>query len=548
MKDIAGKMQCLLYGRGIYSYYSDSIDGEYKAHLENVDVYDFLIDPSAGGLDVENANYMGRYGVKKNAYELKQGVKNNSYLKYEVANLLESKGNAGFSSQEETNKQSRRRDQNVWTTQVDIQGEDNYVFWEWYTTHEGKRYYMLLTENGGCAIKVEELTTIFPATKQHPLGAFPFWTYAYVPNLTEFWTPSAFDKVREVIMAQQVSINQSLDNSEQINKPMKIVSVGMIEDIARLKYRKDGIVPVKGEFDVNKAVQILQTPQITAPITMFNLLEGIRERSSGVTSGANGQSNEDKVGIYEGNQANAADRFGLFNKSYSFGYTRFGMLHDEGMRCHLTKKVAIQILGPNGIEEENISKSDIYRKNEDMGISVESSNAELALSENDKKNKLSFLVQEVQNQTINPKKATEMRASIVGFSEDEIKQLMDTSDFADSVIVSEADRDIEALLDGKKIRTNRMATTAYKQRFVDFMLDNEDDMSDMQKERLFMYMETLEPVIITNMMRKVTEKQTMQALIQAQMPPEAPQSAPMGNPEVTDVTAPEMPAEPLAIQ
>ena len=87
IKDIVGKKQAIIYGRAIYSYTADSIDG-YCPHLENVDVYDFLIDPSAGGIDIERANYMGRYGVVKSRSELKDGVKSKLYLKTETNQLL----------------------------------------------------------------------------------------------------------------------------------------------------------------------------------------------------------------------------------------------------------------------------------------------------------------------------------------------------------------------------------------------------------------------------------------------------------------------------
>ena len=72
MKDIAGKKQMVIYGRAIYSYAASSVDG-YQSHLENVDVYDFLWDPSAGGIDLENGRFGGRYGVVKDRSELKGG-------------------------------------------------------------------------------------------------------------------------------------------------------------------------------------------------------------------------------------------------------------------------------------------------------------------------------------------------------------------------------------------------------------------------------------------------------------------------------------------
>jgi len=114
IKDITGKKQAILYGRAIYSYFADSLDG-YKAHLNNIDVYDFLIDPSGGGIELEKAMYMGDYGVVKNRAELKRGIREKVYLKTETQDLLSGVGNSTEQTQEEINKRNRTTDNNTYT-------------------------------------------------------------------------------------------------------------------------------------------------------------------------------------------------------------------------------------------------------------------------------------------------------------------------------------------------------------------------------------------------------------------------------------------------
>ncbi len=524
IKDIAGKKQALIYGRAIYSYYADSYDG-YCPHLENVDVYDFLIDPSAGGIDIEKAMYMGRYGVVKEKWELEKGIKDKMYLRTETTNLIEGNGNATESNQEQTNKQNRTYDQKVWNSQKEIENPNKYIFWQWYTTYKGTRYYLLLNEKGGTAIRVEPLKDVFTS------NLFPFWTWAAFPDLTEFWTPSYCDYVREIFMAQAVSVNQMLDNAEQINKPMKVVNVGAIENLAELKYRREGHIKVKGDFDANKAVQVLQTPSINTPIQVFQMLEGIQEKSSGVTAGAKGVSDEDKVGIYEGNQANAADRFGFLNKSYSFGTKAFAKLWLEGVKEHLIKKVAIDILGPDGLEIQEISRRDLFRKNDDYGVMVEASNADTAMSEVSKRTKLQFLQLQQANPVQNNQKAYELQAQIAGFEEETIRELMDKSEFGDAGLMGEADRDIESILDGKNTPVNQAATTAYKQRFVDFMTDNQENITAEQFARLVSYVEQLQPVIQRNMIRHANDmlmKQQLEMAMQGGMQGQGGQPQPTG--------------------
>lgn len=503
IKDIAGKKQAIIYGRAIYTYFADSIDGVYKPHLENVDVYDFLIDPSAGGIDIERAMYMGNYGVVKTREELKEGVKQGYYYRTETNRLIEGASNATDWNQEEVNKQYRTRDQNIWNAQKEISGSDKFKFWNWVTTYGGKRYYALVEGSTGECIELCLLTDKFES------NLFPYWTWAAFVDLTEFWTPSYCDYIREVLMAQQVSINQMLDNAEQINKPQRAVSVGMIENLAELKYRKDGLIKVKGEFDINKAYQTIITPSINTPIQVFNILESIWRSVSGVTAGDAGNAENNsgtKVGIYEGNQANSADKYGLLNKSYAFGYKKMSKLYEWGVRENLNKKVCIDIIGPEGIEQEEVSRRDIFRKDDEFGVMIESSNAELALSNVDRKNKLQFLSQNGINPIQNAKKAYELQAQIAGFNQEEIRELMDTSEFANSELMAEADKDIESILDGKKIKPNSGATTAYKQRLVDYLTNYMDDMSFTQKDNMVSYIDSLDQIIIRNMSRMAMVK------------------------------------------
>lgn len=509
MKDIAGKKQGIIYGRAIYSYYADSIDGEYQAHLDNVDVYEFLIDPAGGGLDIDRAFNLGRYGVVRTRSQLEAGIKAKRYLKDATTTLIQGSGNSvgSESTREKLNQTNRTYDTNVYTAKKEVSNPDKFVFWEWYTTFydentgETNRYYLLLNESAGEAIRIQKLNEIFPVDKKIGDAMWPFWSWAAFIDLTEFWTPSYCDYVREIFMAEAVSINQMLDNSEAINKPQKVVNVGAIENLAELKYRRDGVIKVKAAFDVQKAVQFVVTPAIDGPIKVFALLDSIQGKASGVTDGAKGVDKGDTLGIYEGNQEAAADRFGLLNKSYSFGYKRFAKLHKYGVNDHLTKKIAVDMMGPDGVQIEMVSRRDIFRKDDDFGIIIEASDAETALSEAEKRNKLTFLDNQnkLPNGTpMNQKKAFEIGAAIAGFNEEDIRQMLDATDFGDATIMSEAERDIERIMDGEKVKPNMAANLSYKQRFVDYMKKNNESISDQQFNALASYVLKLDPIVMGN--------------------------------------------------
>ena len=497
IKDIAGKKQCILYGRAIYSYAASSENG-YQPHLENVDIYDFLVDPDAGGVDLERARYMGRYGVIKDINEMK---KDSSYIKDEVRQLEEGYGNATEMSQEQTNKSNRVYANEHDKSQKNLTTKDKFVFWEWYTTFEGERYYVLITESGGRAIKVCKMTDIFES------NLWPFWTFSAYPDLTEFWTPSPCDYVREIIMAQAVSINQMLDNAERVNRPMKIVDTSAVQNLAELKYRKDGYVKANPGMS-QTSVKIMETPSIETPLKVFDTLEGIKAAASGVTAGAKGVEDTDgRATIYEGNQQNVADRFGLFNKSYSFGYKRFAQLWEHGVREHLTKKIAVDIIGPEGISVQDISRRDIFRKNDEFAVMTEQSNAELALSEQKKRSLGAYYSALLGLQgVVNIKTVVERLGSVAGEEKDVIRQLLDVDNHGTAHVMSEAERDIESIIDGKRIAPNRLANAAYKQRFVHYMMDHEEDMDLDTQERMLQYIESLGPIIVSNTNRAAMDQ------------------------------------------
>lgn len=509
IKDLVGKKQAIIYGRAIYSYYADSVNG-YRAHLDNVDVYDFLIDPSAGGIDIERAMYLGNYGVVKTRQEIKAGIKSGIYLRTEANELLGGDGNSIEEPQEEINKKRRTQDQNVWTTQKEIGNKDKFKFWNWGTTWEGQRYYLLLSETGATAIEV------VPIEEKFESALWWYWTWAAFPDLTEFWTPAFCDYVRQIFLAQAVSVNQLLDNAEQINKPQKIVNITMIENLSEIKYRREGLIKVKKEFDVNKAYKSVETPSIQTPIQVFELLDGIKDKSSGVTAGDQGDAKNNgdaKATIYQGNQANSADRFGYLNRSYAFGYKRFAKLWENGVREHLVKKIAIDILGPDGVDIVEASRRDIFRKDESFNVMVEASNAEIALDDQDKETKLGFLAAQAAipvapgaKPIMNAQKAFEIQAEIAGFSAEAIRELLDNSNYGDAELMAAAERDIEQILDGEMVPPNEEANTAYKQRVVDYMTEHKVDIDMDQFTALANYVMSLDAIIMRNMVRQANDE------------------------------------------
>lgn len=544
IKDIVGKKQGIIYGRAVYAYFADSIGGKYKAHLSPIDVYEFLIDPACGGIDIEEARCLGSYDVVMDRKELKKLLdkpESEGYRHADIVQLLEGNGNANAMTVEQVNQQYRSNDVNtVGRREGFMPDKDKYKFWRWFTTWEGERYYLLMTDDGTC-VRCCRMKDVLPSDGEYEEGMWPFWTWAAFPDLTEFWTPSYCDYVREIFMAQDVSVNQMIDNAEAINKPMKLVDVNAIENLAQLKYRRDGIIPVKSGTDVQKAIQFVQTPSINTPMELFQLLETIQEKASGVTSQSKGVEDvQGKVGIYEGNQAAAADRFGLLNKSYSFGYKRFAKLWEMGVRDNLVRRVAVEIMGPAGVEIEEVNRRDLFKKGDCYGVMVEASNAETLANEQTKATKIAFLQSKSQMQpsTINAKKAAEMEAEIAGFSQEQIDDLMDLSVYGTSDQLADADADIEAILHGDVVRPNRKANNAYKQHIVNFMGNHDRDLSTAEFMALTAYVDSLTDTIMANEARALQEDINRSLDRQALMGPAPMARTPSAAPGIPGPSAP----------
>lgn len=505
-KVMLARIQLIIYGRYVFEYHADSVGG-YHSHLTPVDVYQFLIDPSCGGLDMEKAFYMGRGGIIKSKEDIQEGIKTGKYLRTEGNELISGTGN--ISSQTKEDLDASNRWVTLTTNSRVLDREDQWKFWEWYTTFEGERYYVLITEDGGKVIRIEPLSDMFKSEK------YPFFSAAAMPDITEFWTPSPLDGVREVIMAKSTSINQMLDNGEAINRPMKAFDIGAIKNPALLKYRKDGLIPVKEGVKVSDAVQFFPTAPIQTAIQVYDKLSEIIDINSGVNSGTKGNSTETVVGIYEGNQAAQTDRFSLIGDSEAMAQQRFAELYLDGLDEHLNNKVAVEMIGLDGVNYKEVSKKDLKRGSK-FNVMVVTAGQEQTIQNTEKRNKLTFLASKGNDQSgiYNKKVLGEMEATIAGFNSDEIKYMLDTKNDGNSELMAECAGDMQEMLAGKYISTNDMANTAYLQKVKDFMRNEKDYMLKHPNiaELFWDYMARLEPVVMNNMNAMMNKQLTSEGI------------------------------------
>lgn len=511
-KDLMGKRDAAIYGRAIYLYLTRNDKGQYKSLLNLIDPKDFLIDPDVGGLcteeedgsGVEKAAYLGWWNTKLTRAQLIKGVKDGIYYKKVVEDLLDGGPNTSTKTQQDIDKDNRKING---APRERFKNENQFIFYTWITTDENdNRYYLVLTPSGDC-IRCEPWKDIRKSER------YPIWTWAAFPDPREFWTPSYCDYARGIFMAQEKSINQSLDNSEQINRPQTAVNVDYVRNLAQVRYRKDGYIEIEGNIDVNKVLQTRQTPPIQGPFLVYDKLETIVEGESGVTAAVKGVGNEDTLGIYEGNLQQAGDRFGLLNKSYAEGYYRFAVLHKEGVMQDLKKKMAVQIVGPMGLEIEMVSSRDLKPYQNDYDILVESSIAEAQSNAADSKNKITFLSAYKGDQNINQKVLFETQATIAGVDDDTVKRLLDTSDYDAIEVVAQADEAFQMIIGGHKAPLYKDANTAFLQRLHDLSDKYDHELTSEQHSAIFAYIDHITPVVEQNAARSVVAQAAKAGMI-----------------------------------
>lgn len=501
-KLLFARQQLVMYGRYIFEYHADSVDKKYCSHLTNVDVYQFLIDPSAGWFDIERAYFLGRGGILKSKKQLLEWVREWKYLRTEVEQLINSDGDVSFSKEDQ---EARNRYIGIISNEKTVQTKGVWNFWEWNTTYEGERYTVLLTESGGRWVSVKLHSELFASDK------WQYFSCAAAPDLTEFWSPSPADGVRETIMAKQVSINQALQNSQEINDPITYFDVDAVHDPdLMIQYMKARKVPMKWGTDINKAVQTRQIPSIQTPFAVYDKLDSITAVASGVTNDARWASTEDKVGIYEWNLKEASDRFAVIWDLEAHAQRRFATLHLEGIDEHLTNSMAVDIIWADGVShKQDVSKKDLKRQY-DFDVTIITSGQEQAMQGVEKRNKLTFLTNNKISPLFNPKKMAEMEANIAGFNQDEVKEML-SKDYGDSELMAEAAQDIQTLLK-KMPKPNRAANAAYAQKILDFAKDESDDLKSDQLQRFFDYIDMLMPIIQYNMHNSINEQLAKEGL------------------------------------
>ena len=511
--------QLLMYGREVAHQSMHTKDKQLVSTLTPIDVHKFLIDPQAGGIDIDNALYMGHYGVRLMTHEIEQGVKDGLYYKEVARKVMEGDGDTHFNKEDINANQRGELKESLEANQDGV-----FFFWSWITTFKGERYYVLYHEATSEIMRLEKLEDIQGHDK------YPYWTAAAFPNLAHFWTQGYADISRELIEVQNVNINQMVDNSQKRNYPERIVKTGSIQNPQRLqRYVPNGIITVSNSFQTGD-FQTVDTPSIDSPMKVYDKVDMIIALNSGVTADMKGVSEEDKVGIYEGNRAQAADRLGLLDKNRSDGWKDFADLFYKGLKQNLTTNMAIKMMGTDGASYETVKIKDMIPAH-DFDFRIESTRAEEEMNIRERRGKIGYLDTLVNMPDVNQKNLQRIRGEVAGLQRDELRALFDATGAANESVQA-AEEDLQQLMMSKKPKTRMDYPMEYVEYMVKYGKSNAIDMSGKQFDSYNEFMQKImgqpfQDTLVNQLSSEAAKAMDVQGqAMQGQMLPEQIQQAP----------------------
>ena len=490
-KDLLTKKLAMVSGRGILKIHARY---PYAHRLDPIDHYDFIVDPLTNGMTLESARYLGQDNIILSKYQLEHG---NGYIKEKVKELINSYADNNSEIPDNTDQQKSNRFVVVGMNYQDYfqAGDASFKLLEWYTTINGIRAVVLLDLNKKIIIKKKELKEVTSPLRE---GDQPFWPYeswAYYPDLFNFWSPAPMSRVRELFQLRNVSLNQMFDNNEAKNKPSRAYDPKIYTNPSLLTYSPDRLIPVAPNRDPSKGLYTLPVNDIIEPQHFDTILEKLSGKITGVNSDGAGMSDTEKVGIYYGDQQNQEKRMTLFEISYNRCHLKLGQKYLLNLSDKLDKKASIKILGEDGAAHEDLTQEDLGTF--DIGLTGGMSQAtEDAL---EKKTKNDFLKNQLQNPFFNKKFQLELGLALNGFNKDDIKRALEPVDVDEKQSIR-ASQDIQNMLLGKKFRPFLKAEVSYLQKIFDYIYDNELEKKD--EEKLMAYLDQMQPIVLTNMMNK----------------------------------------------
>lgn len=526
-KDLDNKKIAIFTGRAINKAYGES-DPKFDFKLFVTDPYDFYVDARCGSV-LENARYLGEDNIFLSKSQLKAGAESGFYDAKNVMLLINGLVENTVKENETLyqNKANRLAALGLSSTMYNFFGEGVDRFIESGAIIDGKRYKCLWHYGTGLYLRC------VPVKEDFESGLWWWTSWATHPDRFNFWSKAPADDIRPIAEVIKVLANQELDNRQKKNWGQRAYDPEMFPNGAELEYRPGGLVAVKAGGSkvtggIGSGIYTFETPELRGTIDLVNWMDNFTGQKSGITAATQGQSEDEKVGIYQGNMQQVADRLGLYSRPYKKAHKAIGRRFVWAVSEHLNKAEAVKILGESGVEWDTLKGSEV---NPDMDIIVESGISEVRLSEMKEAKRIQALEAVSKNPNtaaiVNPKWLVEQQLLKGGYTDEEVRVALDTDNNGSREILAIASEKIQQIIEGKEPKIFRGATTGFQQKIVNFATDHTDDDFPLF-QKLIAYSQAHDQVVMENMNRKAMRMRSQQGL--APLPSSGPNGEPPAGP------------------
>lgn len=499
------KKNAVFSGRGIIRYDAES-DPKYRSNFRVVNYKYFHCQPLGGG-HLENHLFAGEENVFRTKADLIKGVENGIYEAEHVATLVDRASSTEYQAQISSalkEKFARFQALKLDPESHGYVGETSFNLCEWALTFEGDRYYLVFDPWTKTAIRCELLKEVYSS------GYYPWTSWATHEDDEVFWSKSYADDAYPVADSIMTMANQELTNREKRNFGARAYDMEMFPDVSKLdaaQYRPDQLVPADthgGTRQIATGIYRFDTPELSGTINLIEWLDGYSSKQIGVGDGT-AQAKSSKPSVIFAQQQKMAKRLSFKSSPFSECYSEIGIRFIQGLKDHMPASMAVKILGQNGIEWDEITRMDLNTKR-DFDIEVVSGNAKSNEDKLKKDARVAAITQITNNleltKLVNPKVIVETILKDIGNYEDEqIKNIMDTSDYGNKESTAKASEAIQILLTDKEPPLYYGANTKFMQIILDYAVDNRTSLKEEKFIKFNEYVTKHAKLAHENMMR-----------------------------------------------
>jgi len=486
-----------------------SSDPHYQTNLENVPLKHFNFQPD-GGKFIEDHLFAGREDIKRTTADLKKGAKNGIYNKTQVSRLLAYCGNtdqlpADLNNREEIYNRFKPlgldagNNAYVGTTVhklvshiLEIDGERYYIFFDpWTRTWLDFRPWKEIEES----------------------NEYPWVTYATHDDDENFLSKAYSDDLYYASDSIVALFNQELTNREKRNFGARAYDKEMFKDVKALDeamYRPDALVPVDtkgGSRRISEGVYEFKVGELGGTVNLIDWISGTLGQNTGATELSMGsvQDSSKKASVVFAEQKAVSKRLSWSSQPFQSMMADLGRKYIWGLKQHMPAKMAIRMLGEQGLDWDEITRADL-KTSKDIDVLIVSTEQEQADNEMKAQKREKALALLAQSPNINSKKRDEEILRFAGYEDAEIAEFLDNVTFADRKSMAMAQQAIQLCLTGKPLTQWYGATVAFMQKILDFTADKRMSITMDQYTKLVQYAMSHREIVQTNIERKVAEQ------------------------------------------